>query len=87
MNCLLQVLIAQEKMATNTVYVFSMKDGKYAYKCEIRSCIEHSARPVSTLWINMMARGGSVSTPSVSLILIMRSYQIEKHKYLINLPY
>lgn len=57
----LQVLIAQEKMATNTVYVFSMKDGKFAYKCEIRSCIEHSARPVSTLWVNMMARGGSVS--------------------------
>ncbi|KAF2356716.1 RNA polymerase Rpb2 domain 7 [Trinorchestia longiramus] len=54
-----KVLIAQEKMATNTVYVFSMKDGKYAYKCEIRSCIEHSARPVSTLWVNMMARGGS----------------------------
>lgn len=37
-----KVLIAQEKMATNTVYVFSMKDGKYAYKAEIRSCLEHS---------------------------------------------
>ena len=24
-----KVLIAQEKMATNTVYVFAMKDGKY----------------------------------------------------------
>ena len=59
-----QVLIAQEKMATNTVYVFSMKDGKYAYKCEIRSCIEHSARPVSTLWCNMMARGGSSAKKS-----------------------
>lgn len=34
-----KVLIAQEKMATNTVYVFSMKDGKYAYKTEIRSCL------------------------------------------------
>ena len=31
-----KVLIAQEKMATNTVYVFQMKDGKYAYKTEIR---------------------------------------------------
>jgi hypothetical protein len=29
-------LIAQEKMATNTVYVFAMKDGKYAFKTEIR---------------------------------------------------
>ncbi|KAG8286738.1 DNA-directed RNA polymerase II subunit RPB2 [Homalodisca vitripennis] len=52
------VLIAQEKMATNTVYVFSMKDGKFAYKAEIRSCLEHSSRPTSTLWVNMMARGG-----------------------------
>lgn len=53
-----KVLIAQEKMATNTVYVFSMKDGKFAYKSEIRSCLEHSSRPTSTLWVNMMARGG-----------------------------
>lgn len=53
-----QVLIAQEKMATNTVYVFAMKDSKYAYKTEIRSCLEHSSRPTSTLWVNMLARGG-----------------------------
>lgn len=53
-----QVLIAQEKMATNTVYVFAMKDGKYVYKAEIRSCLEHSSRPTSTLWVNMLAKGG-----------------------------
>ncbi|KAI1721576.1 RNA polymerase rpb2, domain 6 domain-containing protein [Ditylenchus destructor] len=53
-----KVLIAQEKMATNTVYVFSMKDGKYAYKTECRSCLENSSRPTSTLWVNMLARGG-----------------------------
>ncbi len=53
-----KVLIAQEKMATNTVYVFSMKDSKYAFKTEIRSCLEHSSRPTSTLWVNMLARGG-----------------------------
>ncbi|KAA3672548.1 DNA-directed RNA polymerase II subunit RPB2 [Paragonimus westermani] len=53
-----KVLIAQEKMATNTVYVFRQKDSKYAYKTEIRSVLEHSSRPASTLWINMMARGG-----------------------------
>lgn len=47
-------------MATNTVYVFSMKDGKFAFKAEIRSCLEHSSRPTSTLWVNMMARGGQV---------------------------
>ena len=54
-----KVLIAQEKMATNTVYVFSMKDSKYQYKAEIRSCLENSSRPVSTLWVNMIARGGA----------------------------
>lgn len=52
-----KVLIAQEKMASNTVYVFSMKDSKYAYKAECRSCIEHSNRPTSTLWCNMLSRG------------------------------
>ncbi|GBN62874.1 DNA-directed RNA polymerase II subunit RPB2 [Araneus ventricosus] len=53
-----KVLIAQEKMATNSVYVFQMKDSKYAYKSECRSCLEHSSRPTSTLWVNMLARGG-----------------------------
>ena len=43
-----------------TVYVFDQKDSKYAYKTEIRSCLEHSSRPASTLWVNMMARGGQV---------------------------
>lgn len=54
-----KVLIAQEKMATNTVYVFGMKDSKYAYKAECRSCIEHSSRPTSTIWVNMMSRGST----------------------------
>ncbi|CAL1261963.1 unnamed protein product [Larinioides sclopetarius] len=49
-----KVLIAQEKMATNSVYVFQMKDSKYAYKSECRSCLEHSSRPTSTLWVNML---------------------------------
>jgi len=49
-------------MATNTVYVFAMKDGKFAYKAEIRSCQEHSSRPTSTLWVNMMARSGQVGS-------------------------
>lgn len=45
------------------VYVFQQKDSKYAFKTEIRSCLEHSSRPTSTLWVNMMARGGGASTP------------------------
>ena len=54
-----KVLIGQEKMATNTVYVFGMKDHKYSYKTEIRSILENSSRPTSTLYVNMMARGNA----------------------------
>ncbi|KAK0418556.1 hypothetical protein QR680_013636 [Steinernema hermaphroditum] len=59
-----KVLIAQEKMATNTVYVFQQKDGKYAYKTECRSSLENSSRPTSTLWVNMMARAGGANKKS-----------------------
>lgn len=59
-----KVVIAQEKMAMNTVYVFSMKDGKYAYKTEVRSCLENTSRPISTLWVNMMARRQLISRKS-----------------------
>uniref|UniRef100_A0A0K0CZ74 DNA-directed RNA polymerase subunit beta n=1 Tax=Angiostrongylus cantonensis TaxID=6313 RepID=A0A0K0CZ74_ANGCA len=54
-----KVLIAQERMATNTVHVFSIKDGKYVFKTECRSCLENSSRPTSTMWVNMLARSGS----------------------------
>ncbi|XP_071485515.1 DNA-directed RNA polymerase II subunit RPB2 [Diadema setosum] len=53
-----KVLIAQEKMSTNSVYVFAKKDSKYAFTAECRSCLEHSSRPTSTLWVHMMAKGG-----------------------------
>uniref|UniRef100_H2Y4I8 DNA-directed RNA polymerase subunit beta n=1 Tax=Ciona savignyi TaxID=51511 RepID=H2Y4I8_CIOSA len=55
-----KVLIAQEKMATNTVYVFKKKDSKYAFTSEIRSSLENSSRPTSSMWVNMLARGGQV---------------------------
>ena len=61
---LIQVLIAQEKMATNTVYVFAKKDSKYAYTGECRSCLENSSRPTSTIWVSMLARGGQVCLSS-----------------------
>nr|XP_003201781.2 DNA-directed RNA polymerase II subunit RPB2-like [Danio rerio] len=60
-----KVLIAQEKMATNTVYVFAKKDSKYAYTGECRSCLENSSRPTSTIWVSMMARGGQVVLVSI----------------------
>jgi len=48
-------------MATNTVYVFKKKSSKYAFTSEIRSCLENSSRPTSSMWVNMLARGGQVS--------------------------
>lgn len=54
-----KVIIAQERLASNTVFVFAMKDGKYAYKCEIRSRIENSQRPTSTLTLNLTVRSKS----------------------------
>ncbi|XP_054164756.1 DNA-directed RNA polymerase II subunit RPB2 [Oppia nitens] len=71
-----KVLIAQEKMATNTVYVFSLKDSKFVYKAECRSCIEHSSRPTSTLWVNMLSRGtqGSKKTAIGQRIIAIIPY-------------
>ena len=69
-----KVLIAQEKMATNTVYVFSMKDHKFAYKTECRSLLENSSRPTSAIYVNMLARGGqggrksSIGQPIIAVI-------------------
>lgn len=72
---LTQVLIAQEKMATNTVYVFAKKDSKYAYTGECRSCLENSSRPTSTIWVSMLARGGQVwlgsNNPSRSFAAVL----------------
>ena len=56
-----KVLIAQEKMASNTVYVFQKKDSKYAYTCEIRSHDQTASRPASTMFISMLTRGGGGS--------------------------
>jgi len=53
------------------VYVFDQKDSKYAYKTEIRSCLEHSSRPASTLWVNMMARGGQVGDSSSTSMIYL----------------
>ena len=40
---------------------------RYAYKTEIRSVLEHSSRPTSTLWVNMLARYGQKSIHFCSL--------------------
>jgi len=57
-----KVLIAQEKMSHNHVYVFKKQPpSKYSYVAEIRSCLETGSRPTSTMYVKMMARGGKGS--------------------------
>uniref|UniRef100_A0A4X1TVR0 DNA-directed RNA polymerase subunit beta n=1 Tax=Sus scrofa TaxID=9823 RepID=A0A4X1TVR0_PIG len=70
-----KVLIAQEKMATNTVYVFAKKDSKYAYTGECRSCLENSSRPTSTIWVSMLARGGQVK-PSLDEAFVIQEQNV-----------
>ncbi|KAL9669592.1 hypothetical protein QQ045_007139 [Rhodiola kirilowii] len=59
-----KVLIAQEKMSTNHVYVFKKRQpNKYAYVAEIRSMAESQNRPPSGMFVRMLsqssAKGGS----------------------------
>ena len=52
-----KVLIAQEKMSTNHVYVFKKRQpNKYAYVGEVRSMAESQNRPPSTMFVRMLAR-------------------------------
>ncbi|EFA79113.1 RNA polymerase II core subunit [Heterostelium album PN500] len=50
-----KVLIAQEKMSHNHVYVFKKTPpSKYSYVAEIRSCQETGSRPTSTMYVKML---------------------------------
>lgn len=55
-----KVLIAQEKMSTNHVYVFKKRQpNKYAYVGEVRSMAESQNRPPSTMFVRMLSRASS----------------------------
>jgi DNA-directed RNA polymerase II subunit RPB2 len=57
-----KVLIAQERMATNHVYVFKKaQPAVYSYSCEIRSQAEIGSKLASTIFMKMMSPkvGGS----------------------------
>lgn len=58
-----KVLIAQEKMSLNHVYIFKKaQPSKYSYVAECRSAIEGSTgKSASTLYVKMLARGGAKS--------------------------
>ena len=52
-----KVLIAQERMATNQVYVFAKAPpSQYSYTAEIRSALEKGGQKASTLYVKMLAR-------------------------------
>jgi len=57
-----KVLIAQEKMSHNHVYIFKKSQpSKYSFVAECRSCLETGSRPTSTLYVKMLHRGGQRS--------------------------
>jgi DNA-directed RNA polymerase II subunit RPB2 len=55
-----RVLIAQEKMSNNHVYVFKKAmPSKYSYVAEIRSVVEDANRPTSTFYVKYTARSAT----------------------------
>ena len=60
-----KVLIAQERMSTNQVYVFAKSQpSPYSYVAEIRSCIEKGSRNASPLYVKMQSKTSGRSTVS-----------------------
>ncbi|GAM29100.1 hypothetical protein SAMD00019534_122760 [Acytostelium subglobosum LB1] len=58
-----KVLIAQEKMSHNHVYVFKKTPpSKYSYVAEIRSCQETGSRPTSTMYVKMLQSSSKGTT-------------------------
>lgn len=80
-----KVLVAQEKMCTNRVYVFKKQaSAKYSYVAEIRSCPETGSKPTSTMYVKMLrressSRGGTIQAEvpyvrkEVPIILVFRA--------------
>lgn len=63
-----KVLIAQERMATNRVYVFAKSQpSPVSYLAEIRSAVEKGGKTISSMQIKMMRRTERQVTLSLSL--------------------
>eukprot|EP01101_Sappina_pedata_P001711 TRINITY_DN1178_c0_g2_i1.p1 TRINITY_DN1178_c0_g2~~TRINITY_DN1178_c0_g2_i1.p1 ORF type:complete len:835 (-),score=308.38 TRINITY_DN1178_c0_g2_i1:666-3119(-) len=55
-----KVVIAQEKMSYNHVYVFKKQQpSKFSYVAEIRSWLQAGSRPTSTLYLKMLSARGT----------------------------
>lgn len=64
-----KVLIAQERMANNHVYVFKKSQpSKYLYVAEVRSVLENSTRSASAMSVKMLSRGVKKGSASGSVI-------------------
>jgi DNA-directed RNA polymerase II subunit RPB2 len=64
-----KVILAQERMGTNHVYVFKKaQPHKYQYVAEIRSTLAVGNRPPSTLYVNMQSRGSAKGGSTGGLI-------------------
>lgn len=54
-----KVLIAQEKMSTNHVYVFKKRQpNKYSYAAEVRSVSHSQNKTPSGMFVRMLSRAG-----------------------------
>jgi len=69
-----KVLIAQEKMANNQVYVFDRKAGKFTFIAEIRSQVATHGGPTATLFVKMSSRTNAAKGLSGQNILTAIPY-------------
>lgn len=51
-----KVLVAQERMASNFVYIFKKKEGTYSWWAEVRSSMDNSNKPPSLFNIKMLSK-------------------------------
>ncbi|GJS22959.1 DNA-directed RNA polymerase II subunit RPB2, partial [Tanacetum coccineum] len=57
-----KVLIAQERMSSNHVYVFKKRQpNKYAYVAEVRSMVESQNKPPSAMFVHLLAKASGSS--------------------------
>ncbi len=67
-----KVLLAQERMSANQVFVFTKNQSKYSHVAEIRSYAELSNRPATSCTVKLLARGsnkGGVSGQTIACSL------------------
>ncbi|KAL8031476.1 hypothetical protein ABFX02_13G027600 [Erythranthe guttata] len=94
-----KVLIAQEKMSTNHVYVFKKRQpNKYAYVAEVRSIAESQNKAPSGMFVRMLSRPGAKGGTSgqyiratlpyirteIPIIIVFRALGFVADKYILE---